>query len=625
MAMLAAISLAAVVRAPMVRGQEPLPHVGPPNFGPPPRPRLFLPEQKFIEVRPPEYFAGDGVPELPPPQTVASVAHKPLEMHLSLDDAIHVALENSEVIRVLTGVTAVSSGQTIYDVAITNTTIDEELARFDPTFEWRNAFNRFEPPIGVPGGIAGTRTNEYDTSIDVFKTMQSGGTLGLAANVNPSRFHPGIFAANPLDPQTSTSLDLSFTQPLYRGGGLSANRAPIVVARIDTERSYAQYKDSVQGLVRGVIEAYWSLVFARTDQWARQQQVLQAEFAYNRADARFRTGDASRRIVAQARVSLGGFKANLTAAQNNVLQREAALRNMLGLPPADGKRIVPTTPPFTDSVAFDWYKLLALADQNRPDLIAFKLAIEANEQRLLLARNQAHPAVDATMLYRWNGLSGRTSGGTTVSSRAGQFTDWTLGVNVSMPLSLRQERAAVRRQELMLARDRANLGQATHEMTHILATTLRDLEQFYQQYQEFRAMRTDALLNLQENRARWDQGGVGGISYVDLLLAITDWGNTISSEAQALAQYNTGLANLEREAGTILEAHGVRFVDERFASVGPFGFLICPTYFPASTPTTPNAVRYPAGNEPSEEFFELDDPLQRQRPPEELPRPDAPE
>ena len=41
--------------------------------------------------------------------------------HFSLDDAIRIALENDRVIRVLAGVTAVTSGRTIYDAAIANT------------------------------------------------------------------------------------------------------------------------------------------------------------------------------------------------------------------------------------------------------------------------------------------------------------------------------------------------------------------------------------------------------------------------------------------------------------------------------------------------------------------------
>ena len=593
----------------------------------PPRPRLFLPGQRSIQVRDPSQISTSGAASLPAPRTVSDRGDDSAEIHLSLDEAIRIGLANSEVIRILAGVTAAGSGQTVYDVAITNTAIDEQQARFDPFLTWQNSFNRIESPVANLdpldanfARIEGIRADDYTMTADLSKTTATGGVLSLGVNTNPARFQPGLFA---LSPQNRNSVDLSFTQPLFRGGGIASNQVPIVVARIDTERSYFQYKDGVQEMVQGIIAAYWSLVFARTDEWARQQQVQQAQFAYDQAEARFQAKTVSRGVVAQARVSLGNFQTALTAARNNVLQREAALRNMLGLPPADGKRLVPVTPPAAERIDFDWESLLQLAEQNRPDVIERKLIIESDEQQVRLALNQASPTVDATMLYRWNALDGTTPTGAQLSTTAGQFTDWTLGVNVSVPLSLRQERAALRRQELLVARDVADLRQSLHGMTHNLATSLRNLEQLHEQYREFHAIRNDALFNLQERQARWTAGGVGGVSYVDLLLAIQDWGNTISAEAQALTQYNTELAILERETGTILEAHGVRFYEERFGSIGPLGRFGPDRPYPSSLPPAPNADRYPRGDEPAENYFELDDPRALPAPPtpEDLPLP----
>ena len=47
------------------------------------------------------------------------------------------------------------------------------------------------------------------------------------------------------------------------------------------------------------------------------------------------------------------------------------------------------------------------------------------------------PRLDAVALYRWNGLSGTLPNGERLASAAGQFPDWTLGVNFSVPLGLR--------------------------------------------------------------------------------------------------------------------------------------------------------------------------------------------
>ena len=87
--------------------------------------------------------------------------------HVDQDEAIRIALENTRVVRTLAGLSAASSGRTIYDAAITNTTIDQEQARFDPVLTDRLSVNRTENPFATfdpldPSRvfITGTRTGK---------------------------------------------------------------------------------------------------------------------------------------------------------------------------------------------------------------------------------------------------------------------------------------------------------------------------------------------------------------------------------------------------------------------------------------------------------------------------------
>jgi hypothetical protein len=111
--------------------------------------------------------------------------------------------------------------------------------------------------------------------------------------------------------------------------------------------------------------------------------------------------------------------------------------------------------------------------------------------------------------------------------------------------------------------------------------------------------------------------------YINVLQAIVDWGNSVSAEAQALTQYNTALARLQRETGTILETHGIRFYEERYGSIGPLGRLFPDVCYPKAMRPTENDPMYPTSEKPSEDFFQLEDPLEQgRRPPlnvEELP------
>jgi outer membrane protein TolC len=571
-------------------------------------PTLF-PEQRSIGVRDPSQLAPSRIPDSLPPSTVSNPQPELLPIRLSLDEAIRTSIGRVDVVRVLAGTTATASGRTIYDPAVANTAIDQENARFDPTLSIDNTLNRLENPQAifdplVPGQslITGARNDSSRTSANLTKQNALGGTFGFGLDADLARTVPGDF---PLSPQTQSSTNINYRQPLWQGGGAAANLAPIVLARIDTERSYFQLKDAMQENVRGVIEAYWSLVAARTDVWARRTQVEQLAEILRRVDATVRQGTGNAADKAQARLALANFRANLIASEANLIQREAALRNLVGLSPSDGTRIIPNTPPQTERFLPDWTSIVELACERRPDVVELKLILEADQQQWQIARNNALPRFDAVGQYRWNGLEGTMPNGSSLSSASGAFTDWTLGVNFSVPLGLRQSRAALRARELIIARDRINLQQGLHSAVHQLATSVRTLDQTYEQYLAYREAREAARENLKVQVAKLLTGTV---LFINVQQAVTDWGNLISSEANALTDYNTQLATLERQTGTILETHAVVFYEERYGAIGPLGRFCDEVCYPLDMRPSDNTDRYPVGDEPSEDFFDLQQP-----------------
>src|SRR6266404_9551241 len=101
---------------------------------------LVVCEQRELDIRPPAEIVKAPLPEIPEPATVSRPAPTGKAMDLSLDEAIRISLRNSQVVRVLAGTTAVSSGQTIYSPAISNTAIDAAKSVFDPVITARNLF-----------------------------------------------------------------------------------------------------------------------------------------------------------------------------------------------------------------------------------------------------------------------------------------------------------------------------------------------------------------------------------------------------------------------------------------------------------------------------------------------------
>ena len=544
----------------------------------------------------------------PAPVTVATEGIEQSERLVTLDEVIRLTLQHSEVIRVLTGVSASPSGSTIYDTAIATTAIDQAKAVFDPVFSANSSFRHTEIP-GLNGSgtsIIGNRTGGNDSSVELSDLNTFGGITDITfANALDNPAVAGFLNRN------APSAALSYTQPLLAGFGRDANTAPIVIARYQQEVSYFQFKDNMQELVRGTISAYWSLVQARTELWAREKQEEQLLQAYDRLEALFRTGTRNQADVAQARLAYANIRANVIAARANVLQREAALRNMMGLPPEDGERIVPSTPPTRDEVQFRWEEVNATAQIHRPDLIEFNLILFADQKQLQQNRNLAQPQLNAVAIQQWNGLSGRVLSGNQLSSSPGDNSSWTMGVTFSVPLSLRESRARVRNQELQIAKDRANIQQNLHQIEHLLATSLRTIDQNFLQYEAYRDARDAAKKNLEVRAERFRLGFKDEI-LLNYLQGVTDWGNAVASEAQALTAYNTELAGLERQTGTILETHGIRLIEERFASIGTHGRCFDEECYPRDLRPKTSESRYEDSGKAAEESFNLQD-FPRQR------------
>ena len=204
--------------------------------------------------------------------------------------------------------------------------------------------------------------------------------------------------------------------------------------------------------------------------------------------------------------------------------------------------------------------MVHIGEQRRPDIVELKLILEADKQRLLQSQNATLPKLDAFGQYRWNGLSGEMFNGDNLSTT---YTDWSVGINFSVPLGMRQGRAQIRQRELILARDQANVEQSVHEAIHQLASTVMDLANNYQQYLAYKESRAAALENLQVQILL--QFRVHRNIYLNVRCRRLqrDWGSAVTSESRSILSYNISLANLERQTGTILETHGLVFFEER--------------------------------------------------------------
>jgi len=556
------------------------------------------------------------LPDLAPPRTTDEPEAEEI-WELTLQDAIQIGLENSEVIRVISlgaqgipiggfepsplntgagggAASALGAGalSTVYDPAIQETQIAQALSAFDTTFTtslfWNKSVQPFNNSISA-GFFSGAnkvpiifnqKQNQFQIGLQ--KRSATGATMNVAHNINmnfsnsPQNVYPSAYTAN---------TQFRISQPLLGGNeqngpsGLEANRAPIVIARVNADAAVWRFKADIMAMVRSIEQQYWALSQQQVQLWSRETAIGLGEQIVRREQSKFEVGRGSPSDVAEAEQQLEGFRLQLISATSDVITTERQLRNILGLPPTDNRRIVPVTAPTEARLEPDWELSLAQMLAFQPDIVTQQLQVRLAELQLLVARNRLLPSLNLDALYQLNGygnnidtaesiMTGQTLRAidplnAALQQQAGlqaqpgnfsNFQTWQLGLTFTAPLGFRGPMANVRSSQYILLRQRAFLQQIVHQQTHSLSRFFLEVDANYKLFKTAGRNRMAASQRLEAQRAEYEVGRVPIDRY---LQAVAEWANAVAQEAQYKTSYNTSIAALEEAKGTLLAYNNI--------------------------------------------------------------------
>lgn len=547
---------------------------------------------------------------------------------LSLQEAVHITLCNSQVMRQLGARVASNAPETIsrtlvspvavtttYDPALQESTTglsvgepfngngpEAALAAFDAQLDasvfWEN--NR-EPQnsANLPFRPNVLQQDLGNGTIGLSKTAADGTQFRVANNTGYTKNNiPSVFPGFPVGTPNltanqlfssawTTNVEASFNHPLLQGGGVQYNRIAgpqdfaayaagaqnpidgVIIARIRTDQTLADFEGGVRNLVRDVEDAYWELYFTYRDLEARKMGRDSALETWKKTAALFRTGsrggEAERE--AQSRSQYFLFRGQVEQAKTDLFRAENRLRYIMGLAMSDGRLIRPCDEPTTARVAFDWSGIHCEALTRRVEIRKQKWEIKRREMELIAARNFLLPRLDAVGRYRWLGLGDElidTAGGAANFAQpgssafgtltSGQFQDWQLGLQLSMPLGFRRELSGVRHHELLLARDRAILQDLELEVSHQLGDSIRDVDLNYGLTQTNFNRRVAAETEVNAVRASYEANRVT----LDLLLdAQRRRAEAESAYYRSLVDYNKSIMGVHYRKGSMLDYDGV--------------------------------------------------------------------
>ncbi|MFM8570059.1 MAG: TolC family protein [Pirellula sp.] len=537
------------------------------------------------------------IPETLNPFAIENPADLPV-MELSLQDAIQMALQNSEVLRNIGGtvVTAPQGTATQIDPALTDLNplagTQAALAAFDATvssqlFWQKNDLPQNFSPSGLPPEIAnllgvfafnqtlGTNINQIQ------KRTATGATFALRSNViydrnnRPNRKYESDF---------SGFMEAEYRQPLMQGAGTTFNRIAgpngvvgqyngVLIARINTDISLADFENGVIRLINDVETAYWELYFAyrsleaqisgrenalRT--WQRIRELQKVGYRGGEADAE-----------AQARSNYYLFASQLNDAlsgPNGLYAAEQRLRYMIGIQATDGRLLKPIDDPIQAEVMFDWQASLSDATNRRVEVRRQEWSIKRRELELIAARLNKRPRFDALTRYRYRALGDHLFGARNPSEPTdsffanlgtGDYQEWQGGFEWNYNVGLRQASAAVRHAQLNLAREVAVLKEQQLRISHDLSNAARQISRSYEQMQiNYNRIEADKL-QVEVLRNRYEKGLIN-INF--LLQAQQQLANSTSAFFRSLVDYNLAIRDFHREKGSLLNYNQVSLSEE---------------------------------------------------------------
>lgn len=464
------------------------------------------------------HIPDSGVQDSRQPRTLLT-RHNDEVWSLSLQQTLELALTNNEIVRddlqFLSGGNSVlnNPGRTpsVYDPALQETGVlfgnrgvAAALSDFDTRLTTRMTWGRSEQiqNSGFLNLAAGdTLTDETGAwSSRLEKTFGSGGTFSLQNDWNYS--NNNVPALTKVFPSVFDGfLQAEYRQPLGAGAGAEFTRIAgpisntltgvsgvsqgVVISKINNDIAIAQFESSIQSLVKGVEDLYWSLYLGYQIYQAEINAMEDAVRNLEKVKLRIEAGDMQPVAEQQALANYYDADIRVRGSLADIYQREQRLRRLLGLQVNDGKIIRPSDEPTVAEFVPDWHMSLAEALNRRVELRSQKWNLKSIEKQLWAARSLTKPRVDGILNYRVNAFGDRLLGdgarGTASAFESltdNDQTSWTVGFDVSVPIGLRAAKAQVRNYEIQLFKARKVMVAAEQEISHELAAAFGDLERW---------------------------------------------------------------------------------------------------------------------------------------------------
>ena len=509
---------------------------------------------------------GDLVVGQQPP--APAMANRPV-VALTIEDAVKLALERNLDIAVQRlnpeiNDIAVASIKSIYNPALTST-VSQASTNGTPTNQ-----------LQLAAGGGGTNTGQTTYNGGIAQSIPKGGgsyQVTLNNGRGTSNSNNALF-----NPQFASTWSAIYTQPLLRNFRIDSTRQQLVVSKLNRDISDVQLRSTITNTLSNVRNAYWDYVFAVQSVDVARQSVALASQLVKDNQTRVEVGTMAPIDVVQAQSQAATQQQNLVTAQGTMRTAELALKRLIVSGTQDPNwnvQIDPTDRPNFRAEPIDIEAAVRRALSERTDLDIAKKNIQSNDVTLKYLQDQMKPQADLQATYGLAGIGGTqlirsgllgdqfttVPGGISDAFSTlfrNQYPRWTVGMNISYPLGLSSQQAAVARARVQLNQVSAQVKQIELQIATDVTNSVINVQSGVERVQAAQAAREFAAKTLEAEQSKFE---VGMSTNYNVILAQRDLATAQSNELQSILNYRKALVELERLQQTTLSSLGITVIN----------------------------------------------------------------
>ena len=446
-----------------------------------------------------------------------------------------------------------------------------------------SAYGAYDPTLRLNTSISSRRsvsTSQFDTSLgggnttsDSFsygltftQPLKTGGSLSITHNPNRSATNSNMSTMNP---SYSGSLQVQFTQSLWRNLRVDNTRNQIKLANLNIELNDIQFKQSVTTTIANAQTRYWSLVSAIRNYEIQRRAVELAMINLRDQRRRLEVGTIPPIDVTTAEASVTSRELSMIQAEDQIIQAQNNLRQLVSSDRNSDiwrKVIVPTDLPDFVEYKIESDTAVAIALQNRSELEESRNNLAQLDLQNKLSRESKKWAIDLTSSFQLSGTAGQVleqwSGNYKPSMVGGlptyykvMFSDpgtnWSVGFNITVPLKNRQLSATLAQQEIQKRQQLMRQRQTEQNIQVEVMNAIQSLESSRRQITAAEVARRVAEEQLDGEIKRNDAGLSQNYRVLEVQQQLS---NQEYQLLQAQISYKQAIITLQRTMNNLLEA-----------------------------------------------------------------------